>query len=519
MTIPTPAAATVIPIRQPTAFVAAPNPLTTSTSTSTSTTSGSSSSSSLSSNGPTFNYHKGNTKTPTRIPPAGGPSQSQSQSAADSEDASGGSGGSGSGGTQPSMVQFCVEGYVNTPELSAGRGGGLSQGLPATGPYRSLFRAGSNKSRSESRTSASSNHHHHSNHHDKNGGAAVLAPSSGLAASSSLHVLAEAAQSPEAQSPIISPAATAASASASSPSPPQPTLAAQTPTSVPPVPHPVPTSRKRARARKPSPLVESTSPASPVATLDGPVSARRSSPPVASTNASSSSRSHIIVDPSRTPPPRHPRAKLSGGGTSGKGKQRETHPPEELGHERGSVPPSGRQLSERPGVGLHEPPESVVVVQDRPRNVQKNGNRNGGQSLKESTPADHLGYDHAEGDYYPSYFEAGPSGASDIACEGGQSLSPSQTTVNHDPESTHIAASKESSLALKAESRSVTPGIKARMITLLIEDRRHGTDELAEVHVPLRTAGEGCLWADAKDVCVALQSGPSRIDGACMRGC
>jgi hypothetical protein len=51
------------------------------------------------------------------------------------------------------------------------------------------------------------------------------------------------------------------------------------------------------------------------------------------------------------------------------------------------------------------------------------------------------------------------------------------------------------------------------MITLLIEDRRHGTDELAEVHVPLKTVGEGYLWADAKDVCAALQSGPSRIDG------
>ncbi|KAF8492351.1 hypothetical protein F5888DRAFT_1619132 [Russula emetica] len=48
------------------------------------------------------------------------------------------------------------------------------------------------------------------------------------------------------------------------------------------------------------------------------------------------------------------------------------------------------------------------------------------------------------------------------------------------------------------------------MITLLIEDRRHGTDELAEVHVPVKAAGEGRLWADAKDVCAALQNGPSR---------
>ena len=56
------------------------------------------------------------------------------------------------------------------------------------------------------------------------------------------------------------------------------------------------------------------------------------------------------------------------------------------------------------------------------------------------------------------------------------------------------------------------------MVTLLVEDRRHGADELAEVHVPLKDAGEGYLWPDAKDACETLQSGPSRIDGACMGG-
>ncbi|KAH9054187.1 hypothetical protein EDB87DRAFT_1568580 [Lactarius vividus] len=48
------------------------------------------------------------------------------------------------------------------------------------------------------------------------------------------------------------------------------------------------------------------------------------------------------------------------------------------------------------------------------------------------------------------------------------------------------------------------------MLTLLIEDRRHGTDELAEVRVPLKAADGGHFWADAKQVCAALQSGPSR---------
>ena len=59
------------------------------------------------------------------------------------------------------------------------------------------------------------------------------------------------------------------------------------------------------------------------------------------------------------------------------------------------------------------------------------------------------------------------------------------------------------------------------MVMLLIEDRRNGADELAEVHVPLKTIGEeGCHLADAKDVRAALQSGPPRIDGvffACAR--
>ena len=130
-----------------------------------------------------------------------------------------------------------------------------------------------------------------------------------------------------------------------------------------------------------------------------------------------------------------------------------------------------------------------------------------------AAPAGHLSYDHVEGDYFPSYFEVQPSGASDTAChgEGGQSLSPPQATT-----SARTTTSKESSLALMADSRSVTPGTKTCLITLLIEDRRHGTDELAEVRVPVKAAGEG-LWVDTKDVCVALQSGPSRIDGACMR--
>ncbi len=388
---------------------------------------------------------------------------------------------------------------MNTPELSAGRGGGLSQGLPANGPYRSLFRAGS-QARSESRAGAN-------NHNHKVNAVAEAVPA--------LHVLAEVAQSPEALSPV---------STTISPHP--------TPTPAPAhAPPSVPASKKR--SRKPSPLIASASPTSSVAPLD-PIAGARPSP-VASTKASSSSsQSQVIIDPS--PPPRLPRAEQGGrggGSTTGKGKEREKVPPSapaaqangngegsEQRHERGSLLP-GRQLSGSlfpPSAEFHE---TEYVMRDRPRNAQKN--KTGAASSREvevgnlprapHAAADDGSYDHMECDYYPSYYDTGPSGASDIVREGGQSLSPPQAVVNHYPASARVTTSKESSPALMANSRSVTPGTKPRMITLLIEDRRHGTDELAEVHVPLKAAGEGHLWADAKEVCVALQTGPSRIDG------
>ena len=55
------------------------------------------------------------------------------------------------------------------------------------------------------------------------------------------------------------------------------------------------------------------------------------------------------------------------------------------------------------------------------------------------------------------------------------------------------------------------------MLTLLIEDLRSGIvdSQLAEIKVPLKAAEdpEDGFWADAVDVCNALQASPSRIDG------
>ena len=381
---------------------------------------------------------------------------------------------------------FCVEGYVNTPELSAGRGGGLNQGLPANGPYRSLFRA-----RSESRGS------------NKATATAVGA----IAPDAALHVLAEAAQSPEALSPV----------STASPAPVS-----------------APAAKKR---RKPSPLAAS-SPASSVVPLDS-ISA---SSPAASANASPS----YVTDCS----PRAPsQAKLRGAGT-GKGKYKEKVPlPAAGAPRRSSAQVAGgndgkryerqRVPRQQPGPAFPsaQSRETDSAVHTRPRNVQKN---RAGLEVEVASvppppapapaPADDGDYENA-GDYYSSYYETELPDASNAVAHtvsnGGQSLSPSPPYTWESPRSSppvlnHYSASarttsNEPSPALQAESRSVTPGTQPRMLTLLIEDRRHGTDELAEVHVPLKTGGEGHLWADAQDVCAALQSGPSRIDGGALR--
>lgn len=61
-------------------------------------------------------------------------------------------------------------------------------------------------------------------------------------------------------------------------------------------------------------------------------------------------------------------------------------------------------------------------------------------------------------------------------------------------------------------------GPALRILTLLIEDTRKDPgerDQLAEVRVPLKQieGSDDGFWADANDVCKALQNGPSRVDG------
>lgn len=66
------------------------------------------------------------------------------------------------------------------------------------------------------------------------------------------------------------------------------------------------------------------------------------------------------------------------------------------------------------------------------------------------------------------------------------------------------------------ESGTPAPKAVRRMVTvtLLIVDIRSGEADrqLAEVKVAVREDGPHA-WADAKDVCAQLQSGPSRIEG------
>ncbi|KAI0000407.1 hypothetical protein BJV77DRAFT_386473 [Russula vinacea] len=207
-------------------------------------------------------------------------------------------------------------------------------------------------------------------------------------------------------------------------------------------------------------------------------------------------------------PPCTPTAAQANG--NGEGEQR---------YERRSSPrpQSGSPFS---AVGLHH--ESEAMVQGRSRNMQKNraGSNDVALPPPPPAPADDSNYDHAQSYYY----ETELSGAGNTVREGAQSLSPPPPKIWESPRPTPPVVdqyptsagttSKETSPAPVTDSRSQqTPGIKPRMVTLLIEDRRLATDELVEVYVPLKTIGEGYLWADAKDVCAALQSGPSRIDG------
>ena len=434
---------------------------------------------------------------------------------------------------------FCVEGYVNTPELSAGRGGGLSQGLPANGPYKSLFRArsesrGSNKlpvpvgaASAVSSSAASSS------------SAAAAAAVAAIAPDAGLHVLAEAAQSPEALSPISAASPTPAPGSTTTHAP------AHAPTSA-------PTAKKR---RKPSPLVASP-PASSVEPLQSISAATRPSPPATlSTNASPPH-----VTDSSLPRPPQVQAKLSRAGGTGKGKHKEKAPapdpapalaaaaPRRSSAQAASVSGSDGRRYERHVLPRHQPGQPAFptehreatepAVPARPRNLQKS--RAGLEETEVSSvppppppapaPAnDGSSYDHARG-YYPPYYETDPLDASNMVThtvhDGGQSLSPPPPKTWDSPRPSPSAVnyyltsarptSKESSPAFTTDSRSQTQGPKPRMVTLFIEDRRHGTDELAEVHVPLRTIGEGYLWADAREVCAALQSGPSRIDGEAL---
>ncbi len=74
----------------------------------------------------------------------------------------------------------------------------------------------------------------------------------------------------------------------------------------------------------------------------------------------------------------------------------------------------------------------------------------------------------------------------------------------------------QSSESADTSQSNVKPRIP-RLITLLIEDMRLKESQLAEVRVPLKERPGDLIWADAVDITEALQAGPSRIDGICLR--
>jgi hypothetical protein len=70
------------------------------------------------------------------------------------------------------------------------------------------------------------------------------------------------------------------------------------------------------------------------------------------------------------------------------------------------------------------------------------------------------------------------SGASEIACERGQSPNPPQVIATHYTTSARTTTNKESSPALIGDTHSVMPGTKLGTMTFLIEDRHYGTKDV-----------------------------------------
>ncbi|KIJ67882.1 hypothetical protein HYDPIDRAFT_25345 [Hydnomerulius pinastri MD-312] len=102
---------------------------------------------------------------------------------------------------------------------------------------------------------------------------------------------------------------------------------------------------------------------------------------------------------------------------------------------------------------------------------------------------------------------------------GRQSRPQTQNTYSPSPSVASLGPSVGHTISSTDPTQGLAPSVPRplRMLTLLIEDMRSGvTDsQLAEVKVPLRAADdpEDGFWADAVEVCSALQAGPSQIDG------
>ncbi|KAF9227261.1 hypothetical protein BS17DRAFT_775202 [Gyrodon lividus] len=102
---------------------------------------------------------------------------------------------------------------------------------------------------------------------------------------------------------------------------------------------------------------------------------------------------------------------------------------------------------------------------------------------------------------------------------GVPSHSHPQSTYSPSPSVASVDASVVQPMSSAVPPQRPAPSVSRpmRMVTLLIEDMRSGMadSQLAELTVPLRVADdpEDGFWANAVEICDALQAGPSRIDG------
>ncbi|KAI0063564.1 hypothetical protein BV25DRAFT_390893 [Artomyces pyxidatus] len=405
-------------------------------------------------------------------------------------------------------AEFRVQGYVNEPNLSAG-GGDMTQGLSQVGPYKSLFRAGNGQSPSP-RASESPEARK-----PKAAKGRAVDVRKGPATGNAAPINAEAGPSGQYNTHHASSPNTAGSHETKAhkqlkrkaadqnrfavPAPPSGNAEASRVAASPqrmsdvevlsaPSPAPSNSSHKRER-RKPSPLQPRDHPPTP--------SERHDEDSLFGAPESANSSHHTFMAPSPTvsqsPVP---------------GNHHSTPFPSTSKKQKGKA-----KAWQTPDTQTHDQNDDDYVQQPSPTTSSHHRDQRQDMSYSHSSHDHWNDYERKPDPSPPRHTLSNPKREPSRASPHYSSVA----SAHHAPETTSPHRIQRHSTAdpQKPIPHSAAPvrAQKLRMVTVLIEDRRTGVDELAEIKVQLKPDGEGSFWADAQEVCERLQTGPSRIDG------